>query len=259
MILPEFLSFGKIDGLDALSTLGFAVSDGTDTFNAPNQTKQGYSYNWAGVSGTQFDLSSPVVFESRVFTLSGWIIGNSVADFEAKYLAFKTLICLPGARSFYVKKFNKTLYGKIKSFPNFAIPKGVYYNGSPCVAAEITIELDEVMIKKYDDSSLYFGYSDSGAITYNDIISGTPVSSESLTTYSMPFNTASYRFLWFAEISDLPIKTKYTDTDNPNNTGNIGGIQDLFKLPTIISGAKNFRVYLSNYKAIQLTPLKITV
>lgn len=170
MIQPEFLSFGKIDGKDAFSELGFALSEGVNTFLAPHQPKAGYSYNWENSNGTEYDLSATVYKEARVFRLKGWLIGESVEDFTDKYNNLLNLLYSPGARNIYIKKFDLSLGAKIKSFSDWSIPAGAYYNGSPCVGAEITLEFDEVMDFVIPEYAIYYGPSPVDPILESQIL-----------------------------------------------------------------------------------------
>lgn len=144
MILPEFLSFGKIDDYDMLSQLGLAVSSGSDSFIAPNNPKPRYRYNWPNEDGEQVDLDSPVKKEARVFNITGWLLANNLAEFKTKYEFLKDLLYESGYKSITCKKWGVEVQAVLKSFPNFKAPEGVIFNGNEFMGVEIAIEFDEV-------------------------------------------------------------------------------------------------------------------
>lgn len=74
----------------------------------------------------------------------------------------------------------------------------------------------------------------------------TPITAN--TNYNINFGSfGSPQFAWFAELATEPIKTVWTDTTNPLNTGGIGGGGNLFGTPTIVGA---YRFYITNYATI---------
>lgn len=63
-------------------------------------------------------------------------------------------------------------------------------------------------------------------------------------------------FLWFAEPSTEPLKTKWQDTINGFNNGNIGTSDDLFDAP-VISGS--YRFYITVYQTEQPNPIQFKI
>lgn len=58
-------------------------------------------------------------------------------------------------------------------------------------------------------------------------------------------------YLWYAEPSTEPLKTKWQDTVNIPNNGNIGTEEDLFNAPTIVGG---YRFYITTYATTTAYP-----
>lgn len=61
------------------------------------------------------------------------------------------------------------------------------------------------------------------------------------------------RYLWYAEPSSEPLKTKWQDTVNLPNNGNIGTEEDLYGAP-VISGS--FRFYITTYQTTAPNPIQ---
>jgi len=143
MILPSFLSWGSIDGIDMLSGLGMAVEKASDSFRAIANPKPVYSYNWPGSNGIQFDLNAPIVNEANTLLIETWVLADTLVDLDNKLTALEALLKQSGYRNIYCKKWNKTKKFRLKSFPkNIESPgfaNGVY-------GVQMSIEFDEVYI-----------------------------------------------------------------------------------------------------------------
>lgn len=82
----------------------------------------------------------------------------------------------------------------------------------------------------------------------------TPITAN--TNYNINFGSfGSPQFAWFAELATEPIKTVWTDTTNPLNTGGIGGGGNLFGTPVLVGV---YRFYITNYATIISNPFIFT-
>lgn len=170
MLLPAKFSFGRIDGKDPLTQWGLIVSQGLDTFFAPHTPKPGYSFNWEKSNGITYDLEAGIYKEARVFTIQCWLLADSIDDFNAKYADLKATLYSSGTRIIYIKKYNITVGARLKAFPDFEVPVGIFREGSTFVGTEITLQFDEVMDFVIPEYPIYYGPAPHDALTEADVL-----------------------------------------------------------------------------------------
>lgn len=145
MAYPKFLSFGSIDGYDFLTQLGIAVSKGADSFKQPHSVKEGFSYDWPGQDGIEFDLEAPIIKQARTFSITGWLLASSEPEFNTKYNQLYTILYQPGYRVIHVNEYNIKVACRLRSFPSWERPKGIRVKNSTDIGIEIALEFIEVM------------------------------------------------------------------------------------------------------------------
>lgn len=99
----------KINGVDLYTSYGFAVSAGRDSFIKRRKTKPRFKNSWPELDGDEYDLTEPLKFEDRTFNLKGYIIANSLAEFEAKEQALFNALNVPGVVTLTNVSLNRTV------------------------------------------------------------------------------------------------------------------------------------------------------
>ena len=133
----------SINGQDLYSTYGIIVTGGLDTFLAPNERKEPFSKDWGDSDGIEYDLSS-VVLQARTFKIEGYIIASSLADFNTKFNALKTVLNSTGYLVITVGAIEDSFTAFCKSVPDFrGVTKRI--KNSDKLGFFISMEFAEVM------------------------------------------------------------------------------------------------------------------
>lgn len=143
-------------------------------------------------------------------------------------------------------------------------PATQYYYRVKAVAEEDTLFTDS----DYDTgngttdaaplATVYYGWKDDNTeLTEEEILDTvTTVSyTEGAADYTIPWQTnTGIKFLWWAELLTEPLKTKWQDTVNTPNNGNIGTEDDLFGAAVEVG---TLRFYQSVYATTASYPIQI--
>lgn len=139
-----------------------------------------------------------------------------------------------------------------------------YYYRVKAVAEEDTLFTDSA----YDTgngttdsaplATVYYGWKDDNTVLTESEILATITTvgyTEGASSYIIPWQTETeIKFLWWAELLTEPLKTKWQDTVNTPNNGNIGTEDDLFGAAVTVD---SLRFYQSVYATTAAYPLQI--
>lgn len=114
MIPTDEYSFNDLDGY---LTYGWIMESGGRDLIRPPKLKDPLSLSWPDQNGTQYDLSVKY-FEEKNITITGVILGTSIADFFAKEDAFFTMWAQPGTIRLYKKSYDRSFYVFMKDCTN---------------------------------------------------------------------------------------------------------------------------------------------
>lgn len=105
------------------------------------------------------------------------------------------------------------------------------------------------------ETDIYYGSSSSQSIPTEEEIEDAEFVSVALNSdYTLPLQNLSAGYTFIAEKATQTIKTKWADTVNIFNKGQIGTSSDLFGVPTIVG---TYRVYMTEYITEFDNPIKI--
>ena len=88
----------KINGFDLYKALGILTSADrvtVNSFEAPNDVKPAFSHDWQDENGIEYDTTSPVYLQPRVFTIKGTISAIGIDNYNATKMALKYLLYQP--------------------------------------------------------------------------------------------------------------------------------------------------------------------
>lgn len=133
----------KINGTTDLFTIaGFLPDkDAYKTFLQERTPKEPYSYDWPERNGKQYDLTSSIKFNDRVFKLKGYIKASSKADYQTKLAALKTAI-YPTGRTYTITSVVANV--TVTVFTKAITPEPVGRFSGTLVFVQVELELQEV-------------------------------------------------------------------------------------------------------------------
>jgi hypothetical protein len=132
-----------VNGSDLFTLAGFIADGNRTTSNSierPRNPKPSYSYDFKDENGIEYDLSSPVFEEPRIFRIEGYLFATSEADYKAKKTALEALL-KSGVLTIYASQIEETVKARFKSFPTWE--RLTKIKGQAKIVVRIAIELDE--------------------------------------------------------------------------------------------------------------------
>lgn len=108
--------------------------------------------------------------------------------------------------------------------------------------------------------NVYWGFkTNNDVLSYADIIIANRLSVNKGSDITVPYVTGDpLVFLWWAVSTDETVKNYFQDLGNTDNKGRIGAEDELYGVPTEVTGATNMNFYITNWLTKQNSPLLFT-